>query len=147
MRFAEATFLVLVNPSEIAGQWVAHCLNLDVVTQGDSVQHAFAMVEEAVRLVIEDDLAQGLDPLERPQAPEDRWQVANSVLKSGHPLPSIDDPSKISGAVGYLSLVVPIGALPAHAKPMLPEVRVIPPAWQIAALRDSRNGQDIPRAR
>ena len=146
MHFAESTFVVLVNPSEIPGQWVAHCLNLDVVTQGDSVQHAFAMAEEAVRLVIEDDLSHGLDPLERPKAPEDKWQMASTVLKSGRPLPSIEDPSRIAGAVGYLSVVVPVGALPEHARPTPPEVRAIPPAWQIASLLDLRNARNLPRA-
>ena len=35
-------------------QWVAVCLEYDVATQGDSEQHAFEMIQEAVELHIED---------------------------------------------------------------------------------------------
>jgi len=35
-------------------QWVAMCLEYDVVTQGDSEEHAKAMLKEAVELHLED---------------------------------------------------------------------------------------------
>jgi predicted RNase H-like HicB family nuclease len=35
-------------------QWVALCLEFDVVTQGDSEEHAKAMLKEAVELYLED---------------------------------------------------------------------------------------------
>jgi predicted RNase H-like HicB family nuclease len=35
-------------------QWVAVCLEYDVVTQGDSEEHAKAMIKEAVELHLED---------------------------------------------------------------------------------------------
>ena len=39
-------------------QWVAHCIEYDVATQGDTEQHALAMIKEAVELHLEDrDLA------------------------------------------------------------------------------------------
>ncbi len=35
-------------------QWVALCLEYDVTTQGDSEEHAKAMLQEAVELYLED---------------------------------------------------------------------------------------------
>lgn len=35
-------------------QWVAWCLEYDVASQGDSEEHAMAMIQEAVELYIED---------------------------------------------------------------------------------------------
>ncbi len=35
-------------------QWVAQCLELDVVTQGDNEEHAKTMLREAVELELED---------------------------------------------------------------------------------------------
>ena len=35
-------------------QWVAWCLEYDVATQGDSEEHALAMIQEVVELHIED---------------------------------------------------------------------------------------------
>jgi len=35
-------------------QWVAHCLEYDVATQGSSEEHAIAMIKEAVELHLED---------------------------------------------------------------------------------------------
>jgi predicted RNase H-like HicB family nuclease len=54
-----------VTPSEISGQWVSHCLNFDVVSQGDSPEHAYQMALEATELVVLDDLAHGLNPFDR----------------------------------------------------------------------------------
>lgn len=35
-------------------QWVAHCIEYDLATQGDSEQHAMTMLKEAVELHLED---------------------------------------------------------------------------------------------
>jgi predicted RNase H-like HicB family nuclease len=44
-------------------QWVAMCLEYDVVTQGDSEEHAKAMLKEAVELHLEDLTQPELDAL------------------------------------------------------------------------------------
>ena len=52
VRVAEALFTVLVTPAkDVPGQWVAHCLQLDVVTQGDSISHAFGTVFDNPNLI------------------------------------------------------------------------------------------------
>ncbi|MBM2826881.1 MAG: hypothetical protein HW403_945 [Dehalococcoidia bacterium] len=42
-------------------QWVAWCLEYDVASQGDSENHAMAMIQEAVELHIEDMTSEELD--------------------------------------------------------------------------------------
>jgi hypothetical protein len=138
---AETNLTVLVTPSEVEGQWIGHCLNIDLVTQGESIQHAFAMVTEAVREVVRDDLAHGLDPLHRPQAPQECWDLFVDTTRHGKPLTAIDDPKNIRAIVGYVQVIVPAGQLPASSRPPEFEVEMLPPVWQIAALREMRNSQ------
>jgi predicted RNase H-like HicB family nuclease len=80
---AKANLIVLVMPAEdLPGQWIAHCLNLDLVTQGNSIEHALEMAGEAIQMVVADDLRDGLDPLERPLAPRECWDLLLEILNS-----------------------------------------------------------------
>lgn len=68
----ERTFNVwmVVRPApDVPGQWLAHCLEFDVVSQGDSVEQALRMGLEASVMVALEDLNSGRNPLER-RAPE-----------------------------------------------------------------------------
>ena len=57
---------ITISPAnDLPGTWVAHCLEFDVVTQGNTPEHAVQMIYEAVSMVIEDDLERGADPNER----------------------------------------------------------------------------------
>jgi len=47
-------------------QWVAVCLEYDVVTQGDSEEHAKEMIREAVELHVEDMTKEELETLYQP---------------------------------------------------------------------------------
>jgi len=47
-------------------QWIAVCLELDVVTQGGSAQHALKMIREAFELHVEDMTKEDLDVLYQP---------------------------------------------------------------------------------
>ncbi len=66
-------FRVLIEPAEdIPGLWCAICLDNDVATQGTSVKHAQEMIEEALSLVLEDDVGrEGEEP--RKPAPKEYW--------------------------------------------------------------------------
>ena len=50
---------------QIPGQWIAHCLDFDIVTQGDSLEHAAEMLAEATLMVAKDDLARDKNPFDR----------------------------------------------------------------------------------
>jgi len=136
-KLAEINLAVLVTPSSsIPGQWVAHCLNLNIVTQGDSIQHAIMMSREAVAQVVADDLLHGLDPLEREPADPECWAMVADIHHQGLALTAVEDPGRIRAALASLRVVVPTEALPDHARPQEIEVEMLPPAWQLAALAD-----------
>jgi predicted RNase H-like HicB family nuclease len=78
----EVSVLVRAAP-DLSDQWIAHCLNLDIVTQGASPEHAIRQMAEAIVLAVEDDLAHDLDPHGRIAAPEASWQQFWEVLRGG----------------------------------------------------------------
>lgn len=55
---------VLTKAPDVPGAWVAECIPLGVITQGDSLQHAIEMLVDAVDLVVDHDLSRGVDPLQ-----------------------------------------------------------------------------------
>ena len=78
---------VIARPSkDVEGQWVAHCVEFDVVSQGDSLDHAIRMVLEATSMVVLDDLQKHRDPRQR-RAPEDHFETLSRVISSGQKVP------------------------------------------------------------
>ncbi len=57
-------------------QWVAWCLEYDVASQGDSEEHALAMIREAVELHIED---MTREELERVSIPVDSFPLVREL--------------------------------------------------------------------
>jgi len=42
---------VIIYPAEdLPGQWIAHCLELDIISQGNSPPHALDMIAEAIEM-------------------------------------------------------------------------------------------------
>lgn len=74
--------VVLRPASDLPGQWVAHCLDVDVVTYGDSPRHALEMSKEAVEMVFVDDLIANREPLDR-RAPRQYWDELWKRLMPG----------------------------------------------------------------
>lgn len=84
----EADLWLLIKPApDVPNQWVAHCLDLDIVTQGNSMEHAFEMLREAVGMTVCDDLEAGRDPRRRKKAPQVCWDEWDRILKHGHRVP------------------------------------------------------------
>jgi len=78
----------LIRPAEdLPGQWVAHCLEFDVVSQGDSPKHALEMIVEATAMVIEDDLNSDRNPHSR-RAPSEFWDELRRIQERGQ---KVDD--------------------------------------------------------
>jgi predicted RNase H-like HicB family nuclease len=78
-------WLVISRAKDVPGEWVAHALEFDVVTQGSSAEQAREMAIEAVRMVLEEDLREGRDPFAH-RAPEDCWQPLLQIWTHGHPI-------------------------------------------------------------
>jgi predicted RNase H-like HicB family nuclease len=63
---------VYVEPAEsVPGDWIGHCPEYDVISQGGSLDEALEMTCEAVKMVVEDDWAAGYDPKDRACPPPD----------------------------------------------------------------------------
>lgn len=78
------TSWVLIEPAEdIPGAWVAHSLDFDVISYGDSPQDAIDCICEAVAMTVTDDLSDGRDPHARKPAPEKYWDRLLQVLRHG----------------------------------------------------------------
>ena len=73
------TLHVLICKAEDIDAWVAHAVQYDVVTQGNSIGHAKRMAEEACAMVMIDDLNSGREPRDR-KAPQEVWDRLNDVL-------------------------------------------------------------------
>lgn len=75
----------LIEPAtDIPGQWVAHCLSLDVVTQGDTVGNALLMLQEAVIICVVHYKAMKRDPLtSRTSTPETDWKRYTRAVAKG----------------------------------------------------------------
>lgn len=84
-------FSVLIQAApDVEGQWLAHCLNWDLVSQGDSPMHAMGMIVEAIIIAIEDDHAADLDPADRPSAKRESWDRFLSVQQGGTRIAAAD---------------------------------------------------------
>jgi hypothetical protein len=97
----EADLWMLVKPApDVRGEWIAHCLNLDIISQGTSAIDALKMLMEAVTITVLDDMAKGRDPGKRRSAPDDAWAEWNDILKQGHRVPT----SSLENSVGRIVL-------------------------------------------
>jgi predicted RNase H-like HicB family nuclease len=132
----EFSVLFKTDP-ELPGQWVAHCLNWDLVTQGNSLEHATKMIVEAIALTIEEDHAARLDPSQRASAPEEFWLEFRSILDKGDRL-SKELVERLSRAKSArVAAVIYLEAVAGMARPSQPsQQRVeVPPPFMIAELQ------------
>ncbi|MDP3767844.1 MAG: hypothetical protein Q8S13_07500, partial [Dehalococcoidia bacterium] len=82
-------WVVARRSPDVEGEWEAHCLELDVVTQGTSLKHSFQMAVEAVCMTLASDVDAHRDPLER-RAPQQFWDELYRFLPTGRPIKMID---------------------------------------------------------
>jgi hypothetical protein len=61
---------LFVRCQDVPGAWLAECVPLNVVTQGDNLGHAIDMLLDAIKLSLEDDLTRGKSFLCRSPDPE-----------------------------------------------------------------------------
>ena len=129
-------FSILIRQApDIAGQWLAHCLNWDVLSHGSSPREAAAAIAEALVVTIEEDSHLGLDPSDRRPAPATYWEPFINAMKHGSPL-NTDRLDSVSAGPGTLIAgtlyMVPLskGVSP------LPEVEQMPPPFVIRAIED-----------
>jgi predicted RNase H-like HicB family nuclease len=75
---------VAIYPAgNVEGQWIAHCLEADRVTQGDSVEHALEMAAEALDAVAKFNTSHDRFPVTLTHAPEEIWDLLSTGPNGG----------------------------------------------------------------
>jgi predicted RNase H-like HicB family nuclease len=114
------TVWIVVRPADdVPGQWVGHCLDIDVVTQGNSAQHAFEMLAEAIAIVAEEDLSTGRDPRDRRRAPGAEWDALFEVVQAARERPKTDVDAENAFVAVVDVQMVPVSDPPLRPKPAL----------------------------
>lgn len=143
MNIRNFNFWVIAKPAEdVPGEWVAHCLEVDVVSQGRSLNHSFAMVAEAVAMVVTEDLAAGRQPTDR-RAPEEFWRELWNLANTGKPFSvgsAPDDDVKCAAA----QLVLTVFPIAESTPPLLHRPSSPPPPeplqWKVPVAWGGRGG-------
>lgn len=76
-------WLVIRRAEDVPGAWLAHCLDWDICTQGNSLPHVLQMAVEAISIIGLDDIAKGND---HERAPEEFWKELDVLLSEGKPI-------------------------------------------------------------
>lgn len=85
-------FKLLIEPaSDVPGCWLAHILDIDVVTYGGGFREAMELGLEAAALVVSDDLANGRNPLDRARAPIEVYRRVAKIMESQCPPMTVDE--------------------------------------------------------
>ncbi len=124
-------FWVLIEPADdVPGQWVAHCLNLDVMSQGNSPLHARDMIAEAIALTLADDFEHHRNPWTRPSAPKEFWDKLQDVFENGRQvrLSEID----VAQPGLRLAMLLPFNIVKVDEPQPIEEA--VPPPWLIHAM-------------
>lgn len=72
--------VVLYRAPDLKGQWIAHGLETDVVTQGDSAEHALAMMADALHAVTTYQAIRRRPLLQLRPAPREVWDLAADAV-------------------------------------------------------------------
>jgi predicted RNase H-like HicB family nuclease len=72
--------VVLYPAPDLEGQWIAHGLETDVVTQGDSAEHALAMMADALQTLTTYQAVRRRPSLRLRPAPKEIWDLAAEAV-------------------------------------------------------------------
>jgi hypothetical protein len=131
----ERNFWLVIKPADdVPGQWVGHCLDLDIVSVGTSLSHAIEMTAEAVCECIVDDLTNDRHPLERRAAPAEFYAELSRIQSSGEYSNTNALPSD-AAVIAAVQVQVSFHGLRLVDHPQ----RVLPPAWLMAKYNSARH--------
>lgn len=94
-------WVVVRRAEEVPGEWVAHCLDFDLVTQGVSLTEATDAAIEAIGMVLVDDIDADLDPYAR-RAPQRFWTDLYETISESRPMGKLDVGALNQDEVGTL---------------------------------------------
>lgn len=139
----DADLWIVVKPAvDVPGTWVSHCLTLDLMSQGNSPEHALEMIFEVTQNVVVEDLLAGRDPASRgAKTPDADWAELSRIVQHGTRFELSDktkpSSSKVRWAVNmkYLLEVHQVAAKKKASAVQQERLQMepMPPAWKIAA--------------
>ena len=130
-------WFVLQRAEDVPGEWTGHCLELDVVSQGTSLRHVMAMLNEACFITVCDDIFAGRDPLDR-RAPASFWDELYKIVDEGK---KVDFSTLDEGKVHSIACQVQIECLLVQPETRPVEIQHnprIPLAWTEPATAQAR---------
>jgi hypothetical protein len=130
------SWLVIFRAKDVPGEWVAHALEFDVVTQGSSAEQARLMAIEAVRVVLDEDLRLGRDPYAH-RAPPPCWEPLFRTLETGRPIARSEFPKELQAASESSVFVVQMVFSTANAELNEPSTRDVSYAPYVAPASQS----------
>jgi len=87
------TFNTVIYPApDLPGQWVSHCLELDLISQGNDPQQALDMIADAIELMAEENIKHGRPPFTFRSAPPEAWELARGTEAAAERLIFIEAP-------------------------------------------------------
>lgn len=70
----------IVQPApDVAGKWVAHCLDFDTLSQADDAETATKLLIEMTKDMVIEDLYEGKNPEDR-RAPDEDWAIVEQLV-------------------------------------------------------------------
>lgn len=115
-------WFLVERAEDLPDAWVAHCLELDVITWGSSPEDALRMGCEAAQMTLADDIARGYDSRKR-RAPEEDWQKLYTLMaapKKLIPVSLLNNSQEELRIIGAnLELSVPSSGQQTEAPPVL----------------------------
>ena len=86
VRRAIHTLWFIAHPSDdVPGDWEAHCLEFDLISQGQSLIEALELCLESAAIHVRESLREQRDPYAT-RAPDEFWDLRNKVLDGGEKL-------------------------------------------------------------
>jgi hypothetical protein len=86
VRRAIHTLWFIGRPSDdVPGDWEAHCLEFDLVGQGENLREALELSVEAAAIHIRESLRAQCDPYAA-RAPEEFWALRDNIISAGEKL-------------------------------------------------------------
>jgi hypothetical protein len=132
MKTATFTFWTKIVPTELKGQWVAHCLDFDVMSQGNSPQHALKMLNEAMAISLSDDMMNGVDPHTR-RVSDSEWDAFRELLSQAKPC-SIDEAASKPGLKAIImncSMTMSFAVMKDASERLLPQAEPSLPKYDL----------------
>lgn len=76
---------LLVKPADDApGRWLAYCLDVNLVSEGHSVEEALKSLQDVLSIAFLDDCKRGQNPLTRNAAAPRFWKFFSLIRQTGH---------------------------------------------------------------